>query len=82
MYVYIAIYISLIITLLNDIMFMCWKNLVLTAPIGVSECRRNLQFASSLNKDQRCAANRVQKRKMISEVLEEVNGNVYLPCSG
>ena len=49
---------------------------VLTAPKEISECRRHLQFTSSLDKDQGCAVKRVKKRKMISDVLEEANGNV------
>ena len=53
-------------------------NAVLTAPKEISECRRNLQFTSSLDKDQSCAVKRVKKRKLISDVLEEANGNVCL----
>ena len=53
-------------------------NAVFTAPKEISECRRNLQFTSSLDKDQSCVIKRVKKRKLVSNVLEEANGNVCL----
>ena len=53
---------------------------VLTTPKGISECRKNLQFTNSLDKDQRCAVKRVKKRKMINDILEGANRNVCSEC--
>ena len=62
-------------------MYMCRKkpiDAVLTVPKGIPECRRNLQFTSSLDEDQKCTVKRVKKRKMISDFWKKHMGMYVL----